>query len=807
MRSSKARLAAAALSLAALVLGGLLVRRRQAARQSEDSYSYMCGETRQPFFVPEKSGSGFIVPGRRGTPPFRFRKSKSKNLRRVFVVGPSVAQFLARYFDAWSPLVRALAGSDQLEIINCGMPAYNSFRMLDIVREIRAYRPDAVVVLSGNHEDLHRDICPPPEIRLPLTELERTYQADPEAYEPTAQEWDLDVFARNLRAMAAAARGVGAKTVFCTLPACLRDCPPVVDARLAVPAPDLRPGSLARSGAWLEKRLRASPHNALLSYFLARTRDLAGDKKAARKFYRRAVDDDFNGGRCSPRRNALIREVARGEGAGLADLEAVFTAAAADGLPDGSMFTDDYHWSEAWDFKVNCAVAAALADLAPNAARARRRVRAACAQPRNIPRGQLARLPMDTPGGPEQDARTRILSLAVDRLASRRVAGSDRDEIDEKAISYLDRLESLDPAWLRRTAGRAHLERLLLRDWLGHPLQIAWPQYLYHLGEMHRRRGDPAAALEWFDQAARAGLTEAPLFLVHRGRARAALGDESAAADFRKAWARAGPLAASRRDYIRQSAWLAGVQTDFPDNGGPASRTETPAAPADAADAGRCIDQAYQAWLGKDADAARRALSRAAELAPGLDERHRMARLYGALGDHGQALALLQDLVRTSPRAAGLWLDLAEMAGQAGRPGASLEAAIRAEKLPTAGPEKHRLALLRQQLGDLKKALVLFEQSSRQTPGSARIRADLGVCRFLSGDAKGAAADLRRAIELDPRLLAAYRSLGAVLLDRRRPRQALEVYDLALARNRRTRDPMLDELRRDRREALARLKD
>ncbi|HEY0929726.1 MAG TPA: hypothetical protein VGE27_07380 [Gemmatimonas sp.] len=86
-----------------------------------------------------------------------FRAKKPDNGFRVFVLGESTAQgfpyprtgSFARLLDA--ALTDRLPGRD-VEVISLGIAATNSYAMLDIVSEVLAQRPDAILYYGGHNE-------------------------------------------------------------------------------------------------------------------------------------------------------------------------------------------------------------------------------------------------------------------------------------------------------------------------------------------------------------------------------------------------------------------------------------------------------------------------------------------------------------------------------------------------------------------------------------------------------------------------------------------------------------------------------
>ncbi|MBI3552096.1 MAG: tetratricopeptide repeat protein [Elusimicrobia bacterium] len=201
-------------------------------------------------------------------------------------------------------------------------------------------------------------------------------------------------------------------------------------------------------------------------------------------------------------------------------------------------------------------------------------------------------------------------------------------------------------------------------------------------------------------------------------------------------------------------------------------------APADAALA---LDRASLAVQAGEREAALKALAAVRLSRLDLNGRHRLALLYQDVKEYGRARRLLDELAASSPGDASLALDRAALAVAAGERGAALAALAGAEPSKLDLDGRHRLALLYQDVKEYAPALRLLEELARERPTDAGLAADLGLCKYLRGDADGAMADLRAAIKLDPRLWSAYLNLGSIHAARGRYDEALGVYDAALS--------------------------
>lgn len=89
--------------------------------------------------------------------PNTFKREKTENTFRVFVLGGSSAQgFPYNYYHSFAAnLERSLIAETvglNIEVINLGMTAVNSYVLQDIAARILPYEPDAIVIYAGHNE-------------------------------------------------------------------------------------------------------------------------------------------------------------------------------------------------------------------------------------------------------------------------------------------------------------------------------------------------------------------------------------------------------------------------------------------------------------------------------------------------------------------------------------------------------------------------------------------------------------------------------------------------------------------------------
>ena len=287
----------------------------------------------------------------------QFIAEKPLGLVRIFVVGGSVS--IAYAGEARVRLLKFLSQAfpgRKFEVIGCGMGGYDSYRDSMVQKEILDYHPDAVVLMSGNNEYYEPETANPTLYHLTsrlrklwVFRLALDLQEQRHPY-PTTLRDRLAIFEANLRLMAERAKQKNVPMIFCTLPANIRDTPPLrslpplgdtdyLAARAALDAGD----DLAASQKF-ERYVHTHPDEPFGHYWLAKTLDRRKLYSEARKHYLLALDLDDPGARCSTARNEIIRRVAKETGMILADLDTAFNGIAEQRIPDGRIFVDGCHW-------------------------------------------------------------------------------------------------------------------------------------------------------------------------------------------------------------------------------------------------------------------------------------------------------------------------------------------------------------------------------------------------------------------------------------------------------------------------------
>jgi tetratricopeptide (TPR) repeat protein len=277
-----------------------------------------------------------------------------------------------------------------VEVLNAGMTALNSFAMADVVRQARLCDPDLIVVHAGHNEFYGPDGIAsrarhvPQQLvpwtyrlrRLRLLQLMSVLHSRPDEDTdlitalPATLDLPLDSelfqtaaesYRRNLEQMVAVSRGQGIPLLLTTVASNLRDQSPL---RTTTPSDGsesagrwkshAEQGLTAFAGGQFREALdafaaaeAADRGSALVAYRMAQCRERLGDLSGALEGYRRARDLDLCRFRAPSSFSRIVREVA--EAAGSDNVLFLDTAAALDAVthpraPGFDLFLEHVHY-------------------------------------------------------------------------------------------------------------------------------------------------------------------------------------------------------------------------------------------------------------------------------------------------------------------------------------------------------------------------------------------------------------------------------------------------------------------------------
>jgi len=493
----------------ALAEGALRWKRGAPPAEFTSRFDYAYFALGRPFFKAEKLPSGLVLykSQRMGALPRSFVMPKPEGLLRIFVVGGSVAIDYGGPNDKLAGLIRRTTGRD-VEVIGCGMGAYDSRRELAIVREIIAYQPDLIVVFSGNNE-YYNDI-PYPRLAYLDARLSRAWlyrdlrsalQSGPPRQLPLPTR--LRRFEDNLRAMVREARGNGVAVVLTALPANLKDSAPTSDGG-AMPMNDRRllegweaweNGRLQEASSLLREYSRLHPGDPYSRFYLAKILERQGRTDEAGRQYAAASDLDNPGEKSSPMRAEIVRRVAKEEGAAAADFEGTLRGLAAMRAPGFDFFKDACHWRQEYYPLANLTVLRAIDGLGLWNSRA----------------WDWSWLDKEEPGirRPYIDPRLTedMMRLMLYSAVTKAVVSDDRGLSEEAILQFQSGLERAPALFEEITGSTAAVAEKFHEPWhptqgRADPVQIRC-KTLTHLGAVFRRRGLLVRSLTSFDEALR----------------------------------------------------------------------------------------------------------------------------------------------------------------------------------------------------------------------------------------------------------------------------------------------------------------
>lgn len=453
----------------------------------------------------------FFVSQRRGCNYGEFPARKAPEAFRVFIIGESAAQGINE--TTLRETLASLVPERRFEVINCGMGAYDSYRIYLVMREIASYQPDLVVVLCGNNAFMDKEkvflwaYYTNRLMRRSLAYcflqdgLKALYARKPPCSNSLLLSRRLAAYEKNLCRIIRIAKSHGIPLLLCTLPANFRDCPPSADVpedRDFIEAKFFLEGhDYNRAAEGFSAYVQKNPAEAVGWYFLGRAFDAKAQYSQAKECYLRALDMDF-GNRAGPSSNAIVRNLCREYRVGLADLAKAFESAVANGLCGREQFIDYCHWYLKFGELVISVMLKAVSLDRPY-------FRIALPAPEEMSLypacGSII--------GTQEKAVLRdevILSL---RLGIWEVMNSQvrEEKTYERAVAYFQTLYSLDPAELWNIQySREHIRELLrennwLAEWDQETFDRKWPRVLFHVGEAYRRLGLFENALGYLDQS------------------------------------------------------------------------------------------------------------------------------------------------------------------------------------------------------------------------------------------------------------------------------------------------------------------
>jgi tetratricopeptide (TPR) repeat protein len=678
-----------------LLLSAALVVTPAAALADSRAQKYYYEDIANPFFAPDPSRPGWYRADRAGAKESSFPAVKSTDTFRVFVIGGSIASLLQT--DGRSgELAQALQSvlpSRKVEVLNCGMAGYDSYREALIEQEILEYSPDLIVLLTGHNEGIASAPIPiwimRAQERLGRLSAYRALVKTlrPDDGEETARSDALAdardaAFARNLGDNLRHARERGVPVAVVVPPRNYRE--PVELGRTLYDA-EFVPGWLRflkgdYAGArrfWKESLASdagagASPsaRKAFTWGFIARAEENLGLPDDARSSFEQAALYD-RASICGAVCQGILRRVAAGEGGFVVEADRMFRALAYPRMPGLETFNDRMHWKPEFNCLMSAEIIASmradakLGALPWDAARARA-LSASCIKPGG-------------PVGAADDLRT--LSYVLMELS-----WPNRRQLSTTAVFYLQALRRRRPAWFKDVPALIKMTENPQTRVYGltmAPDDVILPRFYWHIGEVLMLEKDYAGAAGNFSRALELDprLTWARLSLAVAETLRG--GKKRALAAFQAAIARAEDD--PRRGSLVAAAVAAGKEAGLDE--------------VAASDADYWLKKAEAALAAGRNRESSAALDRARALSPQAAQLRLIGQDYFLLREPEKFLEMFGALTEAYPGDVDLWLSGAKASFMTGRKEAGLAALARAEKLAPDAAQAREISALRAQGG------------------------------------------------------------------------------------------------------------
>ncbi|CAN5592473.1 hypothetical protein BH23BAC4_BH23BAC4_00750 [soil metagenome] len=332
----------------------------------------------------------------------RFLVDKPPDIYRIFALGASTTIGFPYMFNgSFSSLLRDRLYTQfpdrQVEIVNVGITAVNSYTVAEVAREVLDHQPDLILIYAGHNEfygalgvgstesvgnarwmikaylaaqnsrlflllrsgirSVARTLAPPPsgdDAQL----MERMARDRAIAIGSPQYERALRYFRANYEEAIDAVQRRGVDVVVSTLASNLRDQPPFVALSneslsaadrerwggflaAAEVAQDANDHSMA--SRLLREALEIDSLHAGARFRLARSLEAIGQVNAARREYERARDLDGLRFRASSDFNEVVRSLAADREVPLVEMEREFSEASANGIPGSVLFWEHVH--------------------------------------------------------------------------------------------------------------------------------------------------------------------------------------------------------------------------------------------------------------------------------------------------------------------------------------------------------------------------------------------------------------------------------------------------------------------------------
>lgn len=308
------------------------------------------------FELKEKNSKKVYYPSRQRTLAKKFLFEKNQDTIRIFIVGGSAIRDFCNEFD-FEKFIQGSFPDKKIELINCAMAGYDSYRAYLIVKEIVNYGPDLIIIASGNNEFFN-----PVKINIFLYKLNNglrnfwIYRKTQDFLfskaekvflrEITSQE-RLSQYQKNIKKIVKTVFKKKATLIICTLPINLEKPPGLAapDDKRYLRAKLLIEGKkYGKALGLLNQFLKENNNNPMAIYNIGHVNELMGNFKEAKRNYYKAVEQVYSDVRASGKSNDILRKIANEYNSILVDLEKIFQNNSENGISGYNQLYDGCHW-------------------------------------------------------------------------------------------------------------------------------------------------------------------------------------------------------------------------------------------------------------------------------------------------------------------------------------------------------------------------------------------------------------------------------------------------------------------------------
>jgi lysophospholipase L1-like esterase len=313
-----------------------------------------------------------------------FLAEKPKTALRLVVAGESTAAgFPYGRFGSPAALLhqqlKRQYPDQQIEVISVAMAAINSYTVLDIMPEVLAIKPDAILLYLGHNEYVgllgagsqfqaspHRQltlwwlqlkqlklyqlvqqllqaVMPTPVQSAGQTTMAQMADQSGIALESAAYIAGIEQFQANIAAISELAQDAAVPLVLTTLVSNEQDLPPFLSVQQSSTATALAQMSEHSALVQLPTLLKSAPEDASLHYQYGQALLANRQPEAALQALQQAKELDLLRFRAPAAFNQWLREHAKGEGLWLADAEQLFRQQSTDGILGAELLLEHVH--------------------------------------------------------------------------------------------------------------------------------------------------------------------------------------------------------------------------------------------------------------------------------------------------------------------------------------------------------------------------------------------------------------------------------------------------------------------------------